>query len=101
MDQTRRRRVTGYSLVELLFAMVVFGVLLTITYLKAEPALEHARVRGAAGILAHAVADVLREAAGIRGVERSRAGELATRARLLRAKRGALFVPNHRPACGR
>lgn len=52
MGQTRRRSVTGYSLVELLFALVVFGVLLTITYLKAEPALEHARVRGAAGILA-------------------------------------------------
>lgn len=52
MDQTRLHTVSGYTLIELLFAVVVLGVLLTITYLKAEPALEHARVRGAAGVLA-------------------------------------------------
>jgi prepilin-type N-terminal cleavage/methylation domain-containing protein len=52
MDQTRLRTVTGYSVIELLFVMVVLGILLTITYLKAEPALERARVRGAAGIMA-------------------------------------------------
>jgi prepilin-type N-terminal cleavage/methylation domain-containing protein len=52
MGMVRLRTVTGYSVIELLFVMVVLGILLTITYVKAGPALERARVRGAAGVLA-------------------------------------------------
>lgn len=48
----RRRPATGYTVIELLFVMVVLGILLTITYINVGPALERARVRGAAGALA-------------------------------------------------
>ncbi len=52
MGNARFRTVAGYSLIELLFVMVVLGILLAITYVKVGPTLERARVRGAAGVLA-------------------------------------------------
>lgn len=52
MGNARLRSAAGYTAVELLFVMVVLGILLAITFIKAGPALERARVRGAAGVLA-------------------------------------------------
>jgi prepilin-type N-terminal cleavage/methylation domain-containing protein len=52
MDRLRLRTAAGYTVIELLFVMVVLGILLTITYVKVGPALERARVRGAASELA-------------------------------------------------
>jgi prepilin-type N-terminal cleavage/methylation domain-containing protein len=52
MGNARPRNVAGYTVIELLFVMVVLGILLAITYIKVGPALERARVRGAAGVLA-------------------------------------------------
>lgn len=42
----------GYTLVEILMVVIIFGVLTTIAILNLGPALQHARVRGAANELA-------------------------------------------------
>ncbi|HWP38866.1 MAG TPA: GspH/FimT family protein [Gemmatimonadales bacterium] len=42
----------GYTIVELLVVIVVFGVLLSIAYTRLSPALDHARVQRAATVLA-------------------------------------------------
>jgi len=43
---------SGYTLLELLLVMVIMAVLAAITYVRIAPALERARVRGAASVLA-------------------------------------------------
>jgi len=47
-----RRGNRGYTVIELLLVMVIISVIAGITYVRMRPTLEHARVRGAAGILA-------------------------------------------------
>jgi prepilin-type N-terminal cleavage/methylation domain-containing protein len=42
----------GYTIIELIVVIVVFGVLLSIAYTRLGPALEHARVQRAATVLA-------------------------------------------------
>ena len=43
---------SGYTLLELLLVMVIIAILAAITYVRIAPALERARVRGAASVLA-------------------------------------------------
>jgi prepilin-type N-terminal cleavage/methylation domain-containing protein len=43
---------SGYTLLELLLVMVIMAILAAITYVRIAPALERARVRGAASVLA-------------------------------------------------
>jgi prepilin-type N-terminal cleavage/methylation domain-containing protein len=47
-----RRRPDGYTIIELLLVMIIIAVIAGITYLRMEPTLTRARVRGAAGMLA-------------------------------------------------
>jgi amino-acid N-acetyltransferase len=46
------RRDAGYSLIELIIAIVVFGILLSVAYVRMTPAVNHARVNRAAGVIA-------------------------------------------------
>ena len=43
---------SGYTLLELMLVMVIIAILAAITYVRIAPALERARVRGAASVLA-------------------------------------------------
>lgn len=43
---------SGYTIIELALVMVIIAILAAITYVRIAPALEHARVRGAASTLA-------------------------------------------------
>jgi type IV fimbrial biogenesis protein FimT len=43
---------TGYTVIELMLVMVIIAILAAITYVRLAPALERARVRGAANTLA-------------------------------------------------
>lgn len=46
------RRTAGYTIIEALIVIVVFGILLAIAYARLTPALQHSRVNRAATILA-------------------------------------------------
>lgn len=46
------RRDSGYTVIEMLMVMIVISVLAAVAYTRAGPALERARVRGAASLLA-------------------------------------------------
>jgi amino-acid N-acetyltransferase len=47
------RRAAGYSILELIIAIVVFGILLSVAYMRMTPAVNHARVNRAAGVIAN------------------------------------------------
>lgn len=49
MDTDRR---AGYSVIELVITIVVFGILLSVAYLRMTPAVNHARVHRAATVIA-------------------------------------------------
>lgn len=51
MARTRRWN-RGYTVIELLLVMIIIAVISGITYVRLQPTLEHARVRGAASVLA-------------------------------------------------
>jgi prepilin-type N-terminal cleavage/methylation domain-containing protein len=51
MRQGRRGR-HGYTVIELLLVMIIISVIAGFTYVRLRPALERARVRGAASVLA-------------------------------------------------
>lgn len=46
------RRAVGYSMIELIIAIVVFGILLSVAYMRMTPAVNHTRVNRAAGVIA-------------------------------------------------
>lgn len=48
----RDSRSGGYTIIELVIAFTIFGILLSLAYVQMGPALTHARVRGAATVIA-------------------------------------------------
>jgi prepilin-type N-terminal cleavage/methylation domain-containing protein len=47
-----RRRSGGYTVIELLLVMIIISVIAAVAYVRMQPSLERARVRGAASVLA-------------------------------------------------